>query len=365
MFDWLGDQFEFLVVTRDRDLGDSQPYSDRQTGRWYPIQGGQVRYVSAMSQVPTLIRTVMDECEPQLLYLNSAVDPMLAICPLVLRRLRYLRDLPPVVVAPRGEFSPGALAIKRAKKATYLHAARLLGLYDDVIWHATSPTESVDIREWWGEKADVLLAENMPPRDTLSVPVRRNPKQVGQLRLVFLSRIARKKNLLGALRILKDVKGSVIFDIYGSLEDSSYFAECEEAMADLPANISATYKGSVSPDSVIATLSSYDAFFLPTLGENFGHAILEALLAGCPVILSDQTPWRELAERSAGFDCSLDSPAKLKNAVEAFIPMNAEEFSAWSAGARRCGVDYCSKSDLVTATRTLFQQALVGTGGAR
>lgn len=324
-----------------------------------------MQYVSAISQVPKLVRTVINECDPQLLYLNSAVDPMLAICPLVLRRLGYLGECPPVVVAPRGEFSPGALAIKRVKKTTYLHSVRPLGVYDDVTWHATSPNETVDIRKWWGEKAKILLAANMPPRDTLSVAVRRSAKQAGQLRLVFLSRIARKKNLLGALRILKDVSGSVIFDIYGSLEDASYFAECEKVMAELPANIAATYKGPVAPDSVISTLSNYDAFFLPTFGENFGHAILEALLAGCPVILSDQTPWRNLAARQAGFDCALDRPQQLLDAVEAFIPMNDGEFSAWSAGARRCGEDYCSTSDLVTATRTLFQDVLVGTGGAR
>jgi glycosyltransferase involved in cell wall biosynthesis len=157
----------------------------------------------------------------------------------------------------------------------------------------------------------------------------------------------------------------VIFDIYGSLEDASYFAECEKAMAELPANISATYKGPVAPDSVISTLSKYDAFFLPTFGENFGHAILEALLAGCPVMLSDQTPWRNLAEQQAGFDCALDNPQVLRDAVERLIAMKDSEFLAWSAGARRCAENYCSKSDLVTATRTLFQDVLVGTGGAR
>lgn len=362
MFDWLGEEFEFFVITRDRDLGDSEPYSGRRVGRWYPMQGGQVQYVSGIDQVPKVIRAVIKQCDPQLLYLNSALDPMLAICPLVLRRLGYLGECPPVVVAPRGEFSPGALAIKRVKKATYLQSARLLGIYGDVTWHATSPNETVDIRRWWGEKAKILLAANMPPRDTLSVPVMRSSKQAGRLRLVFLSRISRKKNLLGALQVLKNVSGNVIFDIYGSLEDASYFAECEKVMAELPANISATYKGAVAPEAVIPTLSSYDAFFLPTFGENFGHAILEALLAGCPVILSDQTPWRNLPGRQAGFDCALDAPQELRDAVETFISMNAGEFMAWSAGARRCGEEYCSKSDLVTATRTLFHEVLVSTG---
>jgi glycosyltransferase involved in cell wall biosynthesis len=34
----------------------------------------------------------------------------------------------------------------------------------------------------------------------------------------------------------------------------------------------------------------YDYFVLPTLGENFGHAIVESLSLGLPVIISNKTP---------------------------------------------------------------------------
>ena len=36
------------------------------------------------------------------------------------------------------------------------------------------------------------------------------------------------------------------------------------------------------------------AFLLPTGGENFGHAIFEALSCGVPALISDRTPWRDL-----------------------------------------------------------------------
>jgi glycosyltransferase involved in cell wall biosynthesis len=43
--------------------------------------------------------------------------------------------------------------------------------------------------------------------------------------------------------------------------------------------------------------SRYDAFVLPTLGENVGHVIAESLSASCPVICSDETPWTDLLGR--------------------------------------------------------------------
>jgi glycosyltransferase involved in cell wall biosynthesis len=46
---------------------------------------------------------------------------------------------------------------------------------------------------------------------------------------------------------------------------------------------------------------------LPTYNENFGYVILEALLAGCPVILSDQPPWRDLEARQVGWTIPLAS----------------------------------------------------------
>ena len=48
---------------------------------------------------------------------------------------------------------------------------------------------------------------------------------------------------------------------------------------------------------------------LPTLGENFGHVIVEAWTAGCPVLVSDRTPWRQLASHGVGWDVALDHRA--------------------------------------------------------
>ncbi|WP_371394307.1 glycosyltransferase [Glycocaulis abyssi] len=67
---------------------------------------------------------------------------------------------------------------------------------------------------------------------------------------------------------------------------------------------------------VISTISKYDAFFLPSRGENFGHAIAKSLSAGTPVLISDQTPWNDVGEHNAGWALSLDHPSEFVAVIE-------------------------------------------------
>ena len=43
--EWLGDDYDFRIVTRDRDIGDVAPYADRSDGGWFPETGAMVRYL--------------------------------------------------------------------------------------------------------------------------------------------------------------------------------------------------------------------------------------------------------------------------------------------------------------------------------
>jgi glycosyltransferase involved in cell wall biosynthesis len=358
MCEWLRDDYELRIVTRDRDLGDNGPYPNRAAGQWLPVRGAMVWHLAKPHWAPGPIRRAVADWNPELLYFQSLLDPATTIAPLVLRRFgRLSRDIP-AVVAPRGEFSPDALSLKRRKKALYLRWARRLGLYEDVTWHATSAAEETDIRRWAGPEARISLAPNLPPRDLPAMPMARPAKPAGELRLVFLSRIAPMKNLDGALKMLAGVKGRVHFDIYGTQEDPGHWELCRGLMTRLPAHIAVDYRGVVAPEEVIPTLSQYHAFFFPTLGENFGHVILEALLAGCPVLLSDRTPWKDLSTRRAGFDLPLEQPDQFRQAIERFAAMESMEFAQWSSGARELGIRYCADGDLARPTLDMLEGAM-------
>ncbi|MEO7387501.1 MAG: glycosyltransferase family 4 protein [Gammaproteobacteria bacterium] len=358
MQEWLGSEYEFSVLTRNRDLGETEPYADLERGGWHTVSGLHVCYLPAPQWRPGPIRKAIREARPNLLYFHSSVDFSMTIVPLLLRRLGLLGSDAPVIVAPRGEYSPGARSIKRRRKRIFFRLARLIGLYRDVTWHATKEKEAEQIRSLWGDGARIHIAANLPSKRSLEELPAHSAKATGPLRLVFLSRISRMKNLDGALAILRGVTVDVALDIFGAREDPQYWAECQQLMGALPSNVVATYRGIIPPDRVIETLSIYDAFFLPTLGENFGHVILEALLAGCPVILSDQTPWRELAGDKAGFDLPLGQPERFVAAIHELAAMTPAEHGAWSQGARRHGAGYASNVTLVDQTRRLLSSTL-------
>jgi glycosyltransferase involved in cell wall biosynthesis len=259
------------------------------------------------------------------------------------------------VLAPRGELHPGALSIRRPKKVGFLRLARALGLLRGVVWHATSEEEAESIREWFGARVDVIVA----PVITGAVeeqPVRRSEKNAGSLEIAFLSRISPKKNLLGAIRLLDGLSGELSFNIFGPTEDRGYWEQCRAAARQLPPNVKVRYHGGVAAHEVADVLAKNHVLLFPTLGENFGHVISEALLAGVPVLVSDQTPWRGLEERRAGWDLPLARPDMFKDRIARLVGMDGREFEQWSHGARRCGIAYASDPRVVESNRLLFQR---------
>lgn len=357
MQEWLGDDHEFAIVSRNRDLGETTPYRDVPTCTWTRVHDTRVWYLPAPQWRPGPILAAVRGYDPDALYFHSSLDFSLTVVPLILRLLGRIPRRIPVLVAPRGEYSPGARSIKQGRKRVFFRAARLLGLYHGVTWQATKDEEVAQIRSLWGQDVRVFVAPNLPAkRPAESLPVRQ-PRQGGPLRLAFVSRISRMKNLDGALGILRGVGAPVTLDIFGTQEDPEYWAGCQALMGRLPANIVARYRGALAPEAVIPTLATYDALLLPTLGENFGHVIHEALLAGCPVILSDQTPWSGLAEARAGFTLPLDRPEEFRSAIERFAAMDPREHQEWCDNARAYGARYASDTGLAQRTRDMLAAA--------
>src|SRR5690606_34850278 len=112
----------------------------------------------------------------------------------------------------------------------------------------------------------------------------------------------------------------------GSVYDEDYFSECKKIVAFLPANVTVTFQGSMSPDSIRAQFAEAHLFFLPTLGENYGHAIIESLLNGLPVLISDKTPWKNLEIDGLGADLSLNDESGFVNYISRIAAMDQSEY---------------------------------------
>ncbi|HVY71978.1 MAG TPA: glycosyltransferase, partial [Verrucomicrobiae bacterium] len=293
--------------------------------------------------------------------LNSFFSPLFGVANLFAKGGALARR--PAVLAPRGEFSPGALAIKRWKKMPYLWLARRLQVMKKVVWQATSPNEEADIRRVAGTDARVFLAPNLGRAAGAAPPEHPGQKQAGKLRVVFLSRISRMKNLEGAIRILDELAGEASLDIYGPLEDERYWRECQKLLNSLPAAIKWRYCGEAQPENVGATLSAYDVLLLPTLGENYGHVIVEALVAGCPVLISDRTPWRSLAAAGCGWDFPLEKESQFREALARLSLMGQAEHARMRQAAREFGLRVVTDPGHARKNSEMFLAALAATPG--
>ncbi|MCM2353310.1 MAG: glycosyltransferase [Pseudobdellovibrio sp.] len=309
----MASEFQFSVYTSAFDMGESNPYPVKLDSWNHTDQGLDVYYSG--KGLKNLFRSIsaLTKENFDIVYLNSFFDSRYSTLTFLLFQLGIIKARK-VLIAPRGEFSPGALKIKSKKKSFFLKVMHSLYRDKRIFWHATAELEATDIKNVFPE-AQIQVAENISflksERAELGA---KNPNS-----LVFFSRISPKKNLAFALECLKLVKTPLEFHIFGTQEDKAYWQLCEKLISELPKHIKVTFHGELLPHNVVDTLKRYEMFFFPTQGENFGHVIVEALSSGLYTVLSDQTPWTDLAAHGVGCSLSLNNQQAFAEAIENYF----------------------------------------------
>lgn len=314
---------EVSIATQDRDWGDPRPLPVR-TDRWTPFAGARVIYLGRAQRGLGRVRALSSEAD--LVHLNSLFSRVWTFKALLLRRLGLIRAR--VLLSPHGELADSALRIKPGRKRLFLAAARLLGLFRGLTWVATTPKEAGEIRARIGPGVRV---ETAPP--PLPAPVRRpagRAKAAGRLDLVVLARVSAMKNIPFLLGLLPRLRGEVRLDVFGPIDpqyEAVWRRELERARAARGARVE--YAGIVPAARAREVLSRYDLFVQPSLSENFGYSIVEAVAAGTPVLISDRTPWNEVTDAGIGAALPLERPDLWVAKLQEFVDMD-------DAGWRAC-----------------------------
>lgn len=162
----------------------------------------------------------------------------------------------------------------------------------------------------------------------------------------------------GALKLLAGVNGDVSFDLYGPVEDAEYWRECQRIIDSLPANVRVRKNGEIEHKEIGRVFAEHDLLLLPTLGENFGHVIGEALASGCPVLISDQTPWRNLESEGVGWDIPLAEKERFQSVLQQCVDGDGEWHAALSSRAQGYAVKHAIDPGAIEANRRLFNLAL-------
>ena len=324
LVDRFKEEYDMFVFTSDRDLNDTNPFDDIVADEWIARDGIHIYYYSPGKMSYALVKSTISDIAPDKIYLNSMFSNM--ILP-----IRAAYQSGKIVLAPRGMLRPSALAVKPIRKFFYLSLLKLFSVERSITFHSTGVDETKNIKRIFPLATKIIEAPNLPV--PVSGSLVEHLKEVGAVKLIFVGRIHPIKNLLVLLEALEKVKGDIHLTIIATLEDLTYWEKCNVKIQALQEQIQINVMIDLPHHEIKQHIEQAHFFVLPTEGENFGHAIFEALAVGCPIIISDQTPWRNLASQKAGFDLSLQDLNSFSNAIQSCIDMDNDVWQEYRHGA--------------------------------
>ena len=208
----------------------------------------------------------------------------------------------PVVIQAAGMLEPEALSIKPWKKKLGFVLYQRSDLEHAATIHVTSAQEVESIREL-GLRAPIAL---VPDPVVGPAHLRQKPdRSGGPRRLLFLSRIHPKKGLLHLVQAVAALRS--VFEggpwrlVIGGADEGGHLAEVRREIERLGVCDLIEFAGPVDGDDKWNLYQSADLFVLPSLSENFGLVIGEALLCGTPVVTTQGTPWPALESEGGGW----------------------------------------------------------------
>lgn len=315
------DYMMFHVACSDRDAGDTLPFSHVNNHGFNCYNGDSVLYLPI--QFFSFLKKIFINVDKNYdaVYLNSLFNVRYTLVPLLLISLGFIKSKA-LIISPRGELLVGALQSGWLKKHIYLYLLRFLFNFKSPVFHSTSDDETDAIKKYFCSFPCVQIS-NLPP--VLSTKFNHIDENYNEhkshLNLVYVSRVTYKKNLKFLIESFKNISEgySISLDIYGPAngKDSVYLKEC--LSVELPHNVSLSYKGPVPNYQLIHILPKYDFFVLPTKGENFGHAIVESLYCGTPVIISSFTPFNDVESSNSGFILDISDSLSFNERLPEFL----------------------------------------------
>jgi len=319
MISSLNGDVNFSLFTRNTDWFDNTPF-DLMPDQWLDKYRSKV-YYSSRNHLKGAFKSLSMKVD--VLYINGFYSPLFNSIPLIFVLL-FKRSLK-VILAPRGMLNQNAIAIKVKQKRLLIDLLGFLGIEKKVIFHATSMKEKEAILYVY-PKANIRIASN------LTATPSQVEHRVSKSSFSFLSvgRISAVKNTLELVEMFSQLN-KLQLKLVGTEDDEDYFEKCSSVIKASP-NIES--RGGRNAEEIKLDYQKADFFISMTSGENFGHAIIEALSFGCPVIISDQTPWNDLEEFGAGWVIPLDDKSRWNKVLSEAIVLSDSDYMEMSQKAR-------------------------------
>lgn len=360
LIEGIKDYVEFYILTEDRDIGDKEPYRNVPLECWTEYGSAKVFYSRKYIQSIFCLKEIVHSIDFDAYYFNGFYNVKDNFRPFLLYIAKQIPQKP-IIVAPRGIFSMGEYDNRLLLRKLYRTFTNLTGLTCKIKWHVTAELEKQDVlKKFPNVESNITVIQNLSSIVTERTNAMLEKKE-GVISIIFISRISPKKNIKFILEVLKQMQGMVSLDIYGMIgtdEEKVYWEECEEIIKTLPKNVSVKYNGTVSHDVVPYLFKNHHLFFFPTFGENYGHVIAESLACGCPVLLSDTTPWNMLEEFGAGWVIPLNQKQKYISILQYAIDMTNNDWTKLSDNAIELYLKEQKKEDTINSYKSFFQSLI-------
>lgn len=345
------DKYIIYVITTDRDLNTNDPYENIIIDKWTEFEEGiNILYCSPRSLNWKNILSKVKSIEPAYIYMNSMYSRFFTIYPLLMHKLGLIRGK--LILAPRGMLKSTAVQYKSAKKNIFFKFFQAIGMHKAVHFHATDNSELDDIKNRFGSNVQASVIPNFPgslDKDQAAIE-----KKTKEISLIFIGRLHPIKNLDYLLALLPAIKGKIHLTVIGNEEDNVYAAGCKKMIMGYSSNINVQFEKDIPYKDLHYLIQQHHVLVLPTQGENFGHAIFDALSQGKPVLISDQTPWQNLSLVKAGWDIDLSKKEQFIEALQWVTDFDQLQYNEWSQGAWQYAKRFMEESDINNSYYKLF-----------
>jgi glycosyltransferase involved in cell wall biosynthesis len=282
--------------------------------------------------------------EYNLAHIHALFSPVSSFAARICRQQKL-----PYILRPLGTLDPADLRKKKRLKQVYAAFLERPNLLGAAAIHFTSNQEA-KVSEKFGLKTqDLILPLGViPPRREISDSESNNnrlekfkiPQDIPLV--LFMSRIDQKKGLdllIPALEKLLYQGLKFHFVLAGTNpQDLKYEENIQKQIQNSLLQPHTTITGFVTGELKSALLQAANLFVLPSYYENFGIAVAEAMVAGKPVVISDQVHiWHEIHNSKSGWVTKTEVES-LTNALKSAL-QNPEECKNRGNNARNYALE--------------------------
>lgn len=237
---------------------------------------------------------LLDEIKPDIVHVNSCWEPLSSFTVFWAKSLGYT-----TVITPHGMLEPWVLAKNHFKKkvpAMLLYQRRALKMADSLI--ATAESERRNLLDFGYNKTVQLVPNGVVVDDIKLKCCWKRTKTI-----LYLGLLRPNKGAGVLLDSLSHIKAKLdgYKVIIAGPDPEGYLSILKSKSEEYGLDDIVSFPGGVFDDEKWKLYKEADIFVLPTLNENFGIVIAEALLCGTPVITCKGAPWQGLVDNLCGW----------------------------------------------------------------